>query len=167
MIPAPLLAKLRALPWRLIGAVALVLLVWWQIHAYAERKADAREAEIRALWEADTAKRDKVAADANAKAEADKAAQLAANAKEMEDARKELAAIAADRDTVDGLLRRARSEVSRFAASAATGERGLDALAGIAARAAEVDRRLVEYDASCRRDAVRFGALQEQVRGQL
>jgi hypothetical protein len=158
-------------PWKLIGRIALpvavVALAWWQVTSYAERRADAREAEIRALWEADAAKRDKVAAEANAKAEADKAAQLAANAKEMDDARKELAAIAADRDTVDGLLRRARDQVRALAASAATGERGLDALAGIAARAAEVDRRLADYDAACRRDSVRFAALQEQIRGQL
>lgn len=48
MIPA--LLKLRALPWRWIGGAAVVLLAWWQVRAYADRVADAREAEVRGEW---------------------------------------------------------------------------------------------------------------------
>jgi hypothetical protein len=42
------------LPWKLIGRIAvpvLVLLVaWWSIRSYADRVADAREAEVRGEW---------------------------------------------------------------------------------------------------------------------
>lgn len=49
----PLLLKLRALPWRWIGGAAVVLLAVWQVRAYADRVADAREAEVRAEQKAD------------------------------------------------------------------------------------------------------------------
>lgn len=165
---APFLGKV---PWKLVGAGVVVLLLWWQVYAYAERKAerraDARESEIRELWRVDTLKRDKATADAIAIEVARAEAQRLENAKELEDAHKQLAAIAADRDSVDSLLRRARDQVRALAASAATGERGLDALTGIAARAEALDRRLADYDAACQRDAVRFEALQNQLRPQL
>jgi hypothetical protein len=159
------------LPWKLIGRIAvpvLVLLVaWWQIRSYADRVADGREAEIRALWEADTAARDKVAAKAIADSAAREKVALERNRDIEADYLAKLAVADAGRDDTLRLLQRARDQVRAIAASEATGQRGLDALSGVAARAAEVDRRLVEYDASCRRDSVRFGALQEQIRGQL
>jgi hypothetical protein len=159
------------MPWKLIGRIAvpvLVLLVaWWSIRSYADRVADAREAEIRALWESDTAARDKAAADAIAESAAREKVALERNRDIEADYLAKLAAADAGRDDTLRLLQRARDQVSALAGREATGQRGLDALTGVAARAAEVDRRLVEYDAACRRDAVRFGALQEQVRGQL
>jgi hypothetical protein len=159
------------LPWKLIARIAvpvLVLLVaWWSIRSYADRVADAREGEIRALWEADTAARDKVAADAIAKAAAREIAALERNRDIEADYIAKLAAADAGRDDTLRLLQRARDQVRAIAASEATGQRGLDALAGIAARAAEVDRRLADYDRACRADAVRLQALQDQIRPQL
>jgi hypothetical protein len=172
MIPflLPLLTRfplLTKLPWKAIGVAALVLLLTWRALAWVEGERDEREAEIRVLWEADTAARDKVSAEAIAKAEADKAIQLALNAQELEHAKEKLAAASADRDAVAGLLNRARDQVRRLAANEATGQRGADVFAGIAARAAEVDQRLADYDAACRRDAIRLQALQDQLRPQL
>jgi hypothetical protein len=164
---APMLLKLRALPWRWIAAGALVLLAWWQIRAYADRVADAREAEVRALWADDTARRDKVAADAINAAEADRLAAVANNREVLTDANAQLAALAADRDSLDGLLRQARDQVRRLAAAEASNRLGADVIARIASHAAEVDQRLGDYDASCRRDAVRHQALIDQIRGQM
>jgi hypothetical protein len=100
--------------------LGLLVLAGWQINAYAERRADAREAEIRALWEADTAVRDKVAADALAKAEADKAAALTRNQEIEYDYQQKLAAADAGRDDLERLLQRTRSEVRRGASREAT-----------------------------------------------
>jgi hypothetical protein len=159
------------LPWKLIGRIAvpvLVLLVAvWQVRAYADRVADGREAEIRALWEADTAARDLAAVQAVAAATALAKAALERNRDIEADYLAKLAAADAGRDDTLRLLQRARDQVRAIAGREATGQRGLDALAGVAARAAEVDRRLAEYDASCRRDAVRLAALQAEIRPQL
>jgi DNA-binding protein H-NS len=113
VVMLPLLLKLRALPWRFIGAVALVLLAWWQVSAYAERRADAREAEIRALWEADElAERqeaDRQAAD-NAVQEA---AAAARNEGVINEWKAKHAAAVADAGRYYRLLRDARTAASR------------------------------------------------------
>lgn len=170
-LPLPVIGKLL---WRYRRAIGIALAVLGLIagfllyrHSLIERGREEGKAEVQVLWDADTIARDKATADAIAKAEADKAAAIANNAKELEDAYTKLDAVAADRDNVDGLLKRARDQVRALAASQATGQRGIDAFAGIAARAAEVDRRLADYDQSCQRDAIRFQALQDQIRPQL
>jgi hypothetical protein len=163
------------LPWKLIARIAvpvLVLLVaWWQLVSFGNRREaeglKAGKAEVQALWDADKAAwlavNDKLKADNLAR-------ELAAqsnNAKVIEHANAELAAIAADRDSLSGLLREAENRVRRLASGQATDRLGLAVASGIASRAAEIDRLRDEYDRACRRDAVRMQALQEQVRGQM
>src|SRR5688500_6855316 len=104
----PLLAKL---PWRLIGyavaAIAGVWFVWAKVNAYGDRRADAREAEIRALWEADElVEADQADAQVLKNAQ-DEAAAAARNAERERLHREEVAAALADRDRVAGLLKRA------------------------------------------------------------
>lgn len=164
----PLLAKL---PWKMIGyAVAAIAIAWFargRIDAYGDRRERAGEARIQAKWDADTQARqaatDKAIADAKAAEEQAKTN----NAEVLKDANEKLVAIAADRDSLSGLLRQARDQVRAIAASAATSQLGADVAAGIARRQGEIDAAHDEYDTKCRRDAVRFGALQDQIRGQL
>jgi biopolymer transport protein ExbB/TolQ len=153
--------------WKPLAGAAVLALIAWQIHAYGERREQDGRAAVQALWDADTKARDEATAKAIAAQAAAAEAQRKANEEIERDYEAKLAGVAADRDGVERMLREARDQVRRLAASAATGERGIDALAGIAARAAEVDRRLVEYDAACRADAVRLQALQDQIRPQL
>jgi cell division protein FtsB len=47
----PLLLKLRALPWRWIGVLAVVLMVWWQVSAWGGRREAEGVASERARWE--------------------------------------------------------------------------------------------------------------------
>ncbi len=107
MIPLP------KLPWRWIGVLGLLVLAGWQIHAYAERRADAREAEIRALWEADDlAERqeaDRQATDNAAK----EAAAAARNEEIIFEYDKKVAAAERDRDRYVRLLRDARAAANR------------------------------------------------------
>lgn len=153
--------------WKPLAGAGLLALIAWQIHAYGERREQDGRAAVQALWEADSAARQSATDKAIAAAAAAQEAQRQHNEVIEREYQEQLAGIAADRDGVYRLLQQARGEVRRLAASEATGQRGLDALAGIAARAAEVDRRLADYDAACQRDAVRLEALQRQVRPQL
>lgn len=153
--------------WKPLAGAAVLALIAWQIHAYGERREQEGRDAVQALWAADTLARDKAASDAIAAARAAQEAQRKQNEVIESEYQARLASIAADRDSVERMLREARDQVRSLAAAEATGQRGLDALAGIAARAAEVDRRLVEYDAACRADAVRLQALQDQIRPQL
>lgn len=138
---------------------------------YGHSRYKAGKAAEHALWAADTAARDKAAAEAIA---AQKAAELAAQAHNQEiqtDANTKLAAIAADRDNLSGMLRRADDRIRSLAAAKATGDLGISVATGIATRAEEA-RRAIEtqydvYDRACQRDAVRFQALQDQIRPQL
>jgi hypothetical protein len=156
----------RLIAYGLAAAALIGGALWYRASLIADGRA-AGEAAVRVLWAADTAARDKAAAGAIAKAEADKAAAAANNAKELRDANEKLVSIAGERDGVLGLLQSARGEVRALAARAATGQLGADVVARIAASAAEVDRRLADYDTACRRDAVRFEALQRQIAGQM
>lgn len=138
MIPflAPLLLKLRALPWKWIGAVAVMLLAWWQIRAYADRVADRREAEVRALWAEDTAARDKVAADQKTAAQANQAGAVTIGNEVDHELEAKYDAALAERDNTLRLLQRARSEVR-----ACSSNRASDSL--VAAETSEA-RRLAE-----------------------
>lgn len=128
-------------------------------------------AQVQALWDADTAARDKATAEAIAEVSKREIAALANNAEVLEDANAKLAAIAADRDSLYGMLQRARGEVRSLAAAEATGRLGLDVATGIAARASEAEAAIRvqwdRYDAACQRDGVRFQALQDQLRPQI
>jgi hypothetical protein len=159
------------LPWKLIGAgvgaLAVALIVWRAIDSYGERRELDGRAAVQQLWDDDRLAWEAVNAQQVADNQAREAAAMENNARVIRDANDQLAAIAADRDGLVGLLHQARDQVRRHAAAQATGQRGIDALTGIAARAAEVDRRLADYDSACRRDAVRFSALQDEIRGQI
>lgn len=164
--------------WRfryVIAGLALAAVVWWQVTAYGARERKAGEAAgrsaVEVLWQADTAARDA----ADAKIAADTAARLEAarvtNQEVLADANSQLIAIAADRDSLARRMSDSQNRIRALAASAATSQLGTDVAAGIA-RAAEEARRSIEerydaYDKSCQRDAVRFSALQEQLRPQL
>jgi hypothetical protein len=153
--------------WKPALGAAAALAAWAAIHAYGDRREDAGRAAVKALWEADVEARDRAALEAISAARTAEEAQRKANEVIESEYQARLSSIASDRDSVERLLREARDQVRRLAAAESTGQRGLDALAGIARRAAEVDRRLVEYDAACRADAVRLQALQDQIRPQL
>lgn len=156
----------------LIGGIALAAVVWWQVTAYGARERKAGEAAgrsaVEVLWQADTAARDA----ADAKIAADTAARLEAarvtNQEVLADANSQLIAIAVDRDSLARRMRDYQDRLRSLAASAATSQLGTDVAAGIA-RAAEEARRSIEerydaYDRACRNDAVRFTALQDQIR---
>jgi hypothetical protein len=161
-----LLANRRLIAYGLAGA-ALAFLLWRVIDGYGDRREARGKAAVQALWDADTAARDKATADAIAEVAKRETAARAANVEIIRDANEKLVAIASERDSLLGLLRAARGEVRSLASRAATDQLGADVVARIAASAAEVDRRLADYDAACRRDAVRFEALQRQIAGQL
>jgi hypothetical protein len=93
--------------------------VWW-VRAYADRVADAREAEVRALWADDTARRDKVAADAINAAEADRLAAVAHGQEVERDYLAKIAAADAGRDDLERLLRTARYQVRASTSNAHT-----------------------------------------------
>lgn len=150
-----------------LAALVLITAFLWYRHSLIQTGMEQGREQIRALWKADTAARDKAASDAIQSAREREEAARKANEARLADANSQLVTIAGERDSVERLLQSARGQIRGLAASQASGERGIDVLTGIAARAAEVDRRLADYDRACRADAVRFSALQEQIRGQL
>lgn len=153
--------------WRIGLGAALLAGLLWGIYSYGNKRESAGRAAVEALWKADTVAREKATDEAIAKAEADKAAALANNVKVTEDANQALRAIAADRDSLAERLRAYQNSLRSLSARQATDQRGLDVAAGIASRAAEADRLYDEYDTACRNDAVRFKALQDELRPQL
>jgi hypothetical protein len=168
MIPfLPLLLKHRRLIAYGLAVAALIGgLLWYRASLIADGRRQG-EAKVTAMWRADTAARQAATDKAVAEARAAEEAAKANNTEVMRDANEKLVAIAADRDSLDGLLRAAEDRVRRLAAAQATGQRGIDVATGIAARAAEIDRLRDEYDKACRRDAVRFEGLQREVAKQL
>lgn len=150
------------------AALAIIAVIGWQRHAvYESGKAKGR-ADVTADWQADT----KARATADAKIAADAAARLEAarvtNQEVLADANSKLIAIAADRTSLASRLRDYENRLRAATSAAHTAERGIDVATGIA-RAAEEARGAIErqwdaYDRSCRNDAVRFEALQNQVR---
>jgi hypothetical protein len=99
------------LPWSRIAKyaapVVLALLAWWQVRAYADRVADGREKEVRALWDADEAEEKRVADAAAAAAKLQDAADAARNKEIADGYAKNLAARAADNARLARLLRQA------------------------------------------------------------
>jgi len=156
---------------KLIGygiAVLLVLSLFFAYrHSLIKMGREQGRAQVQALWDQDKAAwlatNAKIEADALAKVEAAKAQ----NAEVLRNANESLVSIAGERDSVERLLQSARDQVRSLVSAQATSQRGIDVATRIAASAAEVDRRLADYDSACRRDAVRFQALQDQIRGQL
>jgi hypothetical protein len=159
----PLLLKY----WRYAAGALLLAAVWFAIHHYGHTRYVAGKAEMKALWVKDNAARDRADADRVAADLKHQADNQQSNERRLDDANKDLVAIAGERDGVERLLNNARNQIRSLAASEATSQLGTAIATGIAARAAEVDRRLADYDSACRRDAVRFTALQDQIRGQL
>jgi hypothetical protein len=135
--------------------------VAWRIH-HAGYKAGV--AEITAKWQTDTAKRDKADADERAREQKRYDDAVTHGSEVLKDANEKLLAIAADRDSLGGMLRRAQDGLRRAEAAAHTNQLGADVVAGIASRASELEAAFDNYDRACQRDAVRFHALQEQVR---
>lgn len=121
-------------------------------------------AEIQAKWDADRAARAAV----DARIVQDQAKKDAANTARNEvierETQEKLDDIAADRDSLASRVRDYESRIRSLAASKATDQRGLDAIAGIAARQREMDAAFDAYDRACRSDAVRFKALQDEIR---
>ena len=162
-IPWPLVRRL----WPVAAGAVLLAAILWGIHSYGNKREAAGRAAVQALWQADTAKRDETDRLAREQAAADIARALANNVKVTEDANQALRAIAADRDSLADRLRAYQNGLRALSARQATDQRGLDVAAGIASRAAEADRLYDAYDHACRNDAVRFKALQDELRPQL
>jgi hypothetical protein len=158
------------LPWKLIGRIAvpvLVLLVaWWSIRSYADRVADGREAEVRALWEADTAARDKVAAKGIADALAKEAAARATNEVIEREYHEKLSVAAADRESVYRLLQQARGEVRSVTSREATSAT-IAAATREAAIAERVDRAVAGVVTEARSNADQLDALIAVVKPQM
>lgn len=149
--------------WAILAIIAMSVLAYRLHHAGVK----AGRAQIQALWDADTAKRDRVEADEIARQRASAEATRASNEQRLKDANAQLLAIAADRDSLGRMYLQASGEVRRLASSAATSQRGADVGAGIAARSAALEEAFDAYDRACQRDAVRFKALQDEIRPQL
>lgn len=144
----------------LAGAIVLVG-VLWAVHHHGYSSGKER---IQSAWDKDRAARkeaDASAVQAQAQLEA---ANRARNEVIESEYQSKLAAIAADRDSIAGRVREFESRLRSLSAAQATSQRGLDVAAGIAARQRELDQAFNAYDRACRNDAVRFKALQDEVR---
>jgi hypothetical protein len=163
----PLIWKARKLIAYGLAALAVAWALWAAIDGYGDRRASAEKAAVMARWAADKAAV-KAAADAQIEAAAQQELEAHLHNNEvLADANAKLLAIAADRDSLAARLRDNENRLRRGEMSRATDQRGLDALAGVAARAAEIDRLYDAYDRACRSDAVRFQALQDELRPQI
>jgi DNA anti-recombination protein RmuC len=164
MIPPRLIACAAA-------GLALVSGVLWFSHVRYKAGEAAGTAKVTEQWQADTKARD--AADAAIRAQNAAAVEAArqTNQEALADANTQLQAIAADRDSLARRMSDTANRVRTLASAAATSQLGTDVAAGIARRAEEAYRGIEErwdaYDKSCQRDAVRFSALQDQIRPQL
>lgn len=147
--------------WKPIAGAAVLLLALWAIHHHGYTSG---KATVQADWDKDRAARAEVDAkvvQAQAQLEA---ANRARNEAIEHEYQQKLAAIAADRDSVAGRVREYETRIRSLSAAQATGQRGLDVVAGIASRQREVDAAFDAYDRACRSDAVRFKALQDEIR---
>jgi hypothetical protein len=158
-----------------VAGLALAAAAWWALNAYGQRRFDAGEAEGRAAitedWMADTKRRNEVDAAIRAESAARIEAARITNQEVLADANAQLIAIAGDRDSLARRLRDYENRLRTESARAATSQLGTDVAARIA-RASEEARRSIEwrwdaYDKSCQSDAVRFRALQDEIRPQL
>jgi len=147
--------------WKPIAGAIVLLLALWAVHHHGYNAGKER---IQAAWDKDRAARAEVDArvvQAQAQIEA---ANRARNEAIEHEYQQKLAAIAADRDSVAGRVREYETRIRSLSAAQATGQRGLDVVAGIASRQREVDAAFDAYDRACRSDAVRFKALQDEIR---
>lgn len=135
-MPLPLLLKLRALPWRWIGIGAAVLAVGVVYVKHRNDLIEAGRAEVQALWDADTAARDKVAQEQQATSQANQAGAVTIGNEVDHELEAKYDAALAERDDTLRLLQRARSEVR-----ACSSNRASDSL--VAAETSEA-RRLAE-----------------------
>ena len=158
---------LRLVPWRLVGLAVLLACLVYAIGAYGDKRAAKEHAKVQALWDQDRAAYKAASDKAVTDALLQKTVILSNNAKVIEDANAQLVAIAADRDSLAVRVRDYQDSLRASAAREATGDRGLDVAARIARGAAELDAAYDAYDKSCQRDAVRFRALQDEIRPQI
>jgi hypothetical protein len=143
----PILGKL---PWRLIGAIGIavaLLIVAWRIHHAGVMSERAR---VTALWQADTAKRDKATQDAIDAAQKREQDAIKHNAEVENDYLAKLDAIERSRDQYVGLLQRARDQV-RAAASHEATSLSIAAQAGEAGRAERIKRSLERVERATER----------------
>ena len=150
--------------WKHLAAALVVVLVLGYTH---HKGYEAGKAVVTAEWAEDMANRNKV--DQKLALEnAEKLAAAEARNEAIKNAKdKELASIAADRVSLAGRVRDYEDRLRALSSAQATDKLGLAVIAGIAERQKELDRRYDEYDKACQRDAVRFSALQEEVKGQM
>lgn len=150
------------------GTVAIAAGVLWYGHSRYEAGEAAGEAAVTAQWQADTKSRDATDARIRAENAAKVEAARVTNQEVLADANQKLIAIAADRDSLARRMQDAAYRLRAAASAQATDKLGIDVATGIAARAEEARRAIEQqwdaYDQSCRRDAVRMQALQEQIR---
>jgi hypothetical protein len=167
------LALARRLPWRLICAVAVVGLVWWQVVAYGDRREAAGRAAVKELWVADEMREQAVADAATNAARLQDAADAARNQEVADAHAKDLAAATADRDRYRGLLQRARAAASAVR-TGETPSAGDVAPAGEAGSAAEtgsladrIDAAIADALVEARQNAAQLDALVAVVRPQM
>lgn len=175
MIPPTLLpAALSFLRryWRIAAVVAVVLVGWWQLHAFGERHERIGGARIQALWDADELAEKAVADAATLAAQLQDAADAARNQRIADDHAKELAAATADRDRYLGLLQRARAAASTVrtgeaanltGASEASTPRGSAETGALAEHLAAIDRATADVMVEARQNADQLDALQSQL----
>jgi hypothetical protein len=171
MIPLPLVLSFVRRYWKYAAGALVMALIWLAWHRHGVTQYNAGIAAEKSLWAKDRANRMAVDNQIIADQKAKDAATQARNEEIDRGKDEKLAALAADRDNLGRMLFDARDRLRTLAASQATGERGLAVASGIASRAAEAESALREqwnrYDYACRRDAVRFQALQDQIGPQL
>ena len=153
--------------WRFGAAILTVGILLWYRHSVYENGRKAGEASITADWKADTARRDKVDSDIREAERLRQASIASANQESLSNVNKQLIAIASDRDSLSRMYLQTRDQVRSLSSSQATSQLGVDVAAGIASRAAELEKAFDAYDAACQRDAVRFAGLQAELRPQL
>lgn len=168
MIPflAPLLLKLRALPWRWIGIGAAVLAVGVVYVKHRNDLIEAGRAEVRALWDADKLLQAEAVAKAVAEAKASEAAATERNEVIEREYQEKLAAAAADRDSVYRLLQSARGQVRASASREATSAT-IAAATREAAIAERVDRAVAGVVTEARANADQLDALIAVVKPQM
>jgi hypothetical protein len=153
--------------WRIGAAVALLAAIGLAIHHYGATRYKAGKAAVMLQWQADTAARDLVTAEAIANAKARETAAIANNTEVLRDYNQKLVEIAADNTSLAGRVRDYQNRLRDAAASQATDQLGIAVASGIASRAAELDAAYDRYDKACQRDALKLDKLIAEVTQQL
>lgn len=144
-----------------LGAVALIV----GLHVYGEHRYEAGKAEVTAKWKADIAARDKASAVQAEQVRIQTAAVAANNVKVEHDYQVQIAAIAADRDS---LARRLRDydQVHSSPVPEAAGDPIAAPASAQPAGASPVDAAFDAYDKSCQSDAAQLNALIAELEAQ-